>query len=123
MTYLQRFLLLIVLGIALVYQAIANFIYHPEVNNILPSFLALGYIVWIVQEGIKLRKNNKWHKKLRERDERTRQCSMKAGYIAFWFNIIATILAFILIVNTSTPLLSFFNAFVLLPCLSLAVLV
>ena len=109
MTYLYRFLIKVILSIVLIMRSFSLFTYSLYVQGggywVLP-LITIIFVVWTIVEGISLSKSKKWHKFVRDKDERTEGHGHRAGYITFWINMIGTALMFVFYSYTGTNVLN-----------------
>ena len=98
MTYLYRFLLKVIITIVLILRSFSLFTYSLYMQGggywVLPLITAI-FIMQTIIEGISLSKSKMWYKLVRDRDERTETHGYRAGYIAFYINIICMVLMFV----------------------------
>lgn len=109
MTYLFRFILKVLLLIILLLKGFSMFNYRLYTSgnggNLVLPLLAIILLINVLYECILLKKTNNWYYLIRDSDERTKQITLKAGYITFYVNMIGIFFIFIFYSFRSTSLL------------------
>lgn len=109
MTYLFRFLAKIILLVIVLLKSFSMFNYGLSISGkggtyLLPS-LSIILLINIIYEFILLKRKNNWYYLIKDRDERTEKFTFKAGYIAFWINMIGILITFIFYSSETTSIL------------------